>query len=183
MTFRVSNMKEFEALRARLGQRSRPTASKPAAATTATGLADSGWDLADEIGTARHWQLLLPPVQLINANEVRHWHWSDERKAAAAIRQASATLARTGRVPRLERGRFLYVIHPRERTQRFDPLNWALSAKAAGDGLVDAGVFADDDSRTVIGADARAGNLVDPANIRMTLVIVERPVKLSRQEL
>jgi hypothetical protein len=43
----------------------------------------------------------------------------------------------------------------------------------AGDGLVDAGVFADDDSRTVIGADARAGNLADRDRIRMTLVIVE----------
>lgn len=176
MTFRVSNMQEFEALRARLTQRSRPAAPKSAAATAAAELADSGWDLANEIGGARHWQLLLPPVQLINANEVRHWHWSDERKTAAAIRQASAVLARKQRVPRLQRGRFLYVVHPRERTQRFDPLNWALSAKAAGDGLVDAGVFADDDSRTVIGADARAGNLVDPRNIRMTLVIVERPV-------
>lgn len=183
MTFRVANMQEFEALRARLGQRKRSAAPKPAAATAATNLTDSEWDLIEEVGEARHWQLLLPPVQLINANEVRHWHWREERKAAAAIRQASAVLARKQDVPRLERGRFLYVVHPRERTQRFDPLNWALSAKAAGDGLVDAGVFADDDSRTVIGADARAGNLVDARHIRMTLVIVERPVKLSHQGL
>jgi crossover junction endodeoxyribonuclease RusA len=41
--------------------------------------------------------------------------------------------------------------------RRRDPANWAPTAKAVVDGLVDAGVFPDDDALHVIGPDMRLG--------------------------
>ncbi len=44
--------------------------------------------------------------------------------------------------------------------RRRDPSNWTPTAKAAVDGLVDAGVFIDDSSRFVVGPDMREGPTV-----------------------
>lgn len=55
---------------------------------------------------------------------------------------------------------------------RWDPTNWAPSAKAAVDGLVKAGVLTDDNWRMVYGPDMRrAGEGADKA--QLTLVIRE----------
>lgn len=45
--------------------------------------------------------------------------------------------------------------------RRRDPANWAPTAKAVVDGLVDAGLFLDDDAKHVIGPDMRLGPLVE----------------------
>ncbi|RSS94256.1 hypothetical protein EF903_06880 [Streptomyces sp. WAC05292] len=167
----------YPGLRARLGAERLPTnrlaqARPTAPAVTARPYVE--WDLAAEIGEAPHWVLELPDMVLINANEARRWHWAKERKVAAAIRSATATLARTKGIPQLNRARVLYVVHPRTRTRVFDPSNWSLSAKAAVDGLSDAGVFEDDNAAIVTGVDPRAGTRQDGAHIRMSLVIVDQ---------
>jgi hypothetical protein len=131
-------------------------------------------DIAAEVSGARHWVLPLPDIDLINANEVRGWHWRKEREVAAAIRAAAAKAARDARVPLLERARVLYLVHPTGRTRIFDPSNWALSAKAAVDGLSDAGSFRDDNARIVTGVDPRAGKRITGARIRMTLVVIDQ---------
>lgn len=102
----------------------------------------------------RTFVLLVPAVTLINANERPHWR----KKAAitAGIRWAAAMQARADRIPHLDRVDIIAEYLPPTR-QRRDPANWAPSAKAAVDGLVDAGVLDDDDHTRVTGPDMRLG--------------------------
>ncbi|MFF7534906.1 hypothetical protein ACFZB2_38340 [Streptomyces bobili] len=71
--------------------------------------------------------------------------------------------------PLFQRAHILGVLHPRSKT-RCDPANWYPSFKAAVDGLVDAGLFEDDDHTRVVGPDMRLGHVVT----RGQLVLVVR---------
>lgn len=107
------------------------------------------------------WRIALPAnTKLINANQNIHFR----RKAdlVKVIRNAAWATARHNGVPALQRAHIYFVIHPdtKTSTQRRDPGNWAPSAKAAVDGLVDAGVLPDDDSTRLIGPDPRIGEPV-----------------------
>ena len=99
-------------------------------------------------------------LPLLNANRSRREHWAVVRRIARDIRLASCATARSQRIPLLERVRIVYVVHPTPQTRKRDPANWAESAKAAVDGIVDAGVLVDDDSTRVIGPDPRLGEPV-----------------------
>ncbi|MFD9248426.1 RusA family crossover junction endodeoxyribonuclease [Streptomyces bottropensis] len=166
----------YPSLRARLEASRVPKnrAAKPrkAAAPRASSSVYVEWNPAAEIGDARRWVVDLPDTELLNAND--RPHWTKRRQLTADIREAAAVLARQQRVPRLNRARVIYVVKPKMRTRVFDPSNWALSAKAAVDGLQDAGVFEDDNAAVVTGVDPRAGERQDGANIRMSLVIVDQ---------
>ena len=74
-----------------------------------------------------------------------------------AIRDMACLLARGQRIPTMPRVRIVaHVSYPR--AGRADPANVVGTVvKAAVDGLVDAGVLPDDDSRHVIGPDPRRG--------------------------
>ncbi|WP_330335613.1 hypothetical protein [Streptomyces sp. NBC_00536] len=180
MVIRISAREaaRYPGLRARLGAGAtavtHPAMGRRTAASLSSTTTYVEWDMDAEVGGAPHWVLNLPDMELINANEVRRWHWSRERKAAAAIREATAVLARTAAIPQLTQARVLYVVRPKARTRVFDPSNWALSAKAAVDGLADAGVFEDDNASIVTGVDPRAGERQNGARIRMSLVIVDQ---------
>jgi hypothetical protein len=167
---------QYPSLRARLetGRALKKRAAKPrkAAAPRTNSSAYVEWNPGAEIGNARRWVLDLPDTELLNAND--RPHWTKRRQLTADIREATAVLARQQRVPRLTRARVIYVVKPKMRTRVFDPSNWALSAKAAVDGLQDAGVFEDDNAAVVTGVDPRAGERQDGANIRMSLVIVDQ---------
>lgn len=103
----------------------------------------------------------LPPgLPLLNANQTRRMHRAQVRRLARDVRAAAGFAAKAAQVPLLERAHVVYVIHPTPQTRRRDPGNWAETAKAAVDGLVDAGVFLDDDSKHVIGPDPRLGTPV-----------------------
>lgn len=115
------------------------------------------------------WRLQLPEMFLLNDNQ--RLHYRKKADHIAAIRQATALIARNAKVPALDRIHVYYLIHPGKVTRRRDPGNWSPSAKAAIDGLVDAGVVPDDNSAHVLGPDPRLGQ---PApNIRMELVITD----------
>ncbi|MER7937899.1 MULTISPECIES: hypothetical protein [unclassified Streptomyces] len=182
MGFRINprDVDKYPGLREKLeaAQAARRLAPKPKAPRKSAGEASSAayieCDVDAEAAGARYWLLELPPIELINANEVRHWHWRQERVAAAGIRAAAAATARQARVPRLERARVLYLVHPGTRTRVFDPSNWSLSAKAAVDGLSDAGVWLDDNAAVVTGVDPRAGARQSGVTIRMSLVIIDQ---------
>jgi hypothetical protein len=113
----------------------------------------------------------LPPgLELINENAQHHWHWTRKARAARTIRNAAGWAARAADIPTLDRAHITYIIHIGSR-RRFDPHNWNPSAKAAIDGIVDAGVLADDDSTHLLGLEARAGHLVK--GHQLELVITE----------
>jgi crossover junction endodeoxyribonuclease RusA len=67
-----------------------------------------------------------------------------------------------------QRAHILGVLHPAT-NGRCDPANWYPSFKAAVDGLVDAGLFEDDDHTRVVGPDMRLGTKVKGS--RLVLVI------------
>lgn len=78
----------------------------------------------------------------MNINEIRHWRV--KAKQTAEIREAVFVLARFAKVDRgCAKVRVTLHYRPRDRRRR-DALNIVPTLKAAEDGLVDAGVMADD---------------------------------------
>ncbi len=102
------------------------------------------------------WRIALPPkTKLINANQ--NIHFRRKAEMVKVIRNAAWTMARHSKIPALQRAHVYFVIHPDDIVKRRDPGNWAPSAKAAVDGLVDAGVLPDDNSERLLGPDPRIG--------------------------
>lgn len=109
----------------------------------------------------RSWRLELPAGSLlINAN--RHLPVYEKARLVKALRNTAWALARHHKIPHLERAHIFYVVHPdlQKGKRRRDSGNWSPSAKAAVDGLVDAGVLPDDDHTRLLGPDPRMGDPV-----------------------
>ncbi|MCF1592441.1 MULTISPECIES: hypothetical protein [Streptomyces] len=109
-------------------------------------------------GPARTWRIELPTgLTLMTSNErLHHLQRSDRTRA---LRQAARIAAQVARVPHLERAYVTCYLRAKDRRRR-DPGNWYPSAKAALDGVVDAGVLTDDDATRVIGPDMRLGEVL-----------------------
>ena len=100
------------------------------------------------VGMTDMWTVSLPPGEkLLNLNDRVHWRTRD--RITRQIRGDSATLVRAARVPSLDRVTMEGVLHPHDRRRR-DPHNWVPSFKAMIDGVVDAGVLADDDAKHLL---------------------------------
>ncbi|MFF7561926.1 hypothetical protein ACFZB4_18385 [Streptomyces pseudovenezuelae] len=111
---------------------------------------------------------LRPGLRLINANS--RIHNRERGKLTRALRDATheavaecpalmEALAAAGEGPLFQRAHVLGVLCPPDKGRR-DPANWYGSFKAAVDGLVDAGLFEDDDHTRVVGPDMRLGRVV-----------------------
>jgi hypothetical protein len=83
-------------------------------------------------------------------------HWAPRSQRTRGWRLAAFQEARKHRLPRIEYARVVCEVRFTDRRLR-DPGNWSPTAKACVDGLVDAGVFDNDDSTRVIGPDMRLG--------------------------
>lgn len=95
-----------------------------------------------------------PTPVWLTANQRLKW-----RVKAARIRtwrNLAMVTARNAGIPRLDRVEVVAHVH-RHQGGRFDPTNWADTAKAALDGIVDARVLEDDSHEYVTGPDMRAG--------------------------
>lgn len=118
----------------------------------------------------RSWRVELPAgLELLNANHRGSWH----RKARVTrnLRETAAWAARIAKVPRFGRAHILAEYCPPDRRRR-DPANLYPSVKACIDGLVDAGVLADDDAEHLDGPDMRLGPVVPRG--RLVFTITER---------
>lgn len=124
-------------------------------------------------GAGRAWALPPPPMRRLNANDTFPSH-AVKASVVKALRTAARHAAEGAGVPRLEAAHVFYVVHLHQRAHRADPGNWAPTAKAALDGVVDAGVLPDDDWRRVAGPDPRAGERVSLRGGRLTLVLRKR---------
>ena len=107
------------------------------------------------------------PCAFINSNDRTH-------------RMAQAKLTKTWRAAAKQAAANVAPLTPpvhitahiwKPRGGRYDPGNLYPTAKALVDGLVDAGIFADDDHKHVIGPDMRHGGIGNPEII---LEITER---------
>lgn len=118
-------------------------------------------------------RLALPAeINLINANDRMH----PARRAGfiKVIRQAAWVMARHDKVPALQRAHIFYVVHPDTQERRRDPGNWSPSAKAAVDGLVDAGVLPDDNKDHLLGPDPRIGEPVRGSQLVLWITDLDR---------
>lgn len=107
---------------------------------------------------------ILAPCEFITANQRTHRMEKARRTRLwreAACRAANGIPPFTGPVHI-----HAYIHKPRQ--GRWDPLNWADTAKAATDGLVDAQLLEDDDHLHVTGPDMRRGT---PGPDALTLTI------------
>lgn len=127
------------------------------------------------------YEVRLPAgLPLLSANGREHWRrkasvTADLRQAGLVAVRASTSLRAAlsaARGPVMERAHVLAVLHPADRRRR-DPANIYPTVKAVLDGIVDAGVLADDDSTRVVGPDMRIGPMVR----RGQLVLWLRPVR------
>jgi hypothetical protein len=105
------------------------------------------------------WRIELP-VGTFLLNDNQRLHHRRKAEYIELIRRASGFAARAAKLPTLQRIHVFYVIHPKPGIRRRDPGNWSPTAKAAIDGLVDAGVVPDDDSTRVLGGDPRLGSQI-----------------------
>lgn len=104
-------------------------------------------------------------------------HWASRSNLTAAWRHAAGWNARHTKVPALGPTLVVAELHmvPRRRV-RIDPANYAPTAKACVDGLVDAGIWPDDSSGWVTGPDMRLGPPVkDPAGEALVLLLWGAP--------
>lgn len=131
------------------------------------------------------YRITLPVgLPLINSNHRRHYQ--HKAGATSAIRPAAALAVRdctplktamAGRrgQPAMDHARIFGIVHPATR-RKVDPANLYPSFKAAVDGLIDAGVLADDDARHVIGPDMRLGPVVRGSQ----LALIVRPLTAAQ---
>jgi Holliday junction resolvase RusA-like endonuclease len=89
------------------------------------------------------------------------------------LRQAAYLCAKNAKVPHLARAHVIAEYRPPDRRKR-DSHNLFLSAKAAVDGLVDAGVLTDDSDEYLTGPDMRPGPIEKSG--RLVLHITELEV-------
>lgn len=106
-------------------------------------------------------------------SENQRLFWSVRSQRVRGWRLATAWRAKQERLPRLEYARIVCEMRFTDVRVR-DPSNWAPTAKACVDGLVDAGVFEDDNSSRVIGPDMRLGPKVPTAWRGVHLLIYPR---------
>lgn len=131
---------------------------------------------APQIG--RTYELMLPYVRpLLTKNGLRTMHHMTLYKIQQQIIEDTRRLARSSRVPTLQRGEVELAYYPgNNRTQDSDGIMPTLSA--ALDGLVKHGVFADDGARYVLLTATRVVlRSQDPYNLthpRLVLTIRER---------
>ena len=95
------------------------------------------------------------PCAWINSND-RGNHWA-KAKLTKQWRAAARNAAKEAQIGRYERQVHIVAFIHKASANRYDAGNWSLTAKAAVDGLRDAGVLAEDHNAYVIGPDMRAG--------------------------
>jgi crossover junction endodeoxyribonuclease RusA len=100
------------------------------------------------------YELSMPALPWLTANQRGSWRRS--HRLVRDWRNLAAWSARSAHIPALERAYVLVELRFCT-SRRRDPGNWSPTAKAIVDGLVDAGVFVDDDAGRVVGPDLRLG--------------------------
>lgn len=106
--------------------------------------------------------LWLPAVGLKWLNSNDRLHPMAKSRIVKQWRQLGYACAIREHLPRLGKAHIEARLFFRTNARR-DPNNWAPTAKAALDGLVDANVFPDDNADLVIGPDMRLGGIVTAA--------------------
>jgi crossover junction endodeoxyribonuclease RusA len=101
------------------------------------------------------------------------YHWAEKARRTRWLRQL-ASIRGHGLTLGWDRCQVTaYISYPKGATGRVDPNNCAPTTKALIDGLVDAGLFADDDATRVLGPDHRRAPNTCTADYRVRFVLEE----------
>ena len=116
----------------------------------------------------------VPKNEWISAND--RLHWAQKAQRTKALRDRGAVMARAEHLPRYDTAHVAAFIGYL-RGGKADPANAAPTIKALIDGMVDAGVWADDDDLHVIGPTYLRDPKSDrPGHYRVRLVLTEQTV-------
>src|SRR5690554_444740 len=122
--------------------------------------------------------IVIPATgEWLNANRRRNMHWSKDRELTGLWRTAAGWAAKASDVPALGPTRVVAQLRVvARRRSRIDPANYAPTAKACVDGLVDAGIWPDDSADWVEGPDMRLGETAaKPADEALVLLLYGQP--------
>ena len=122
--------------------------------------------------------IVIPATgEWLNTNRRRTMHWTKDRYLTALWREAAGWAAKASDVPALGPTRVVAQLRVvARRRSRIDPANYAPTAKACVDGLVDAGIWPDDSADWVEGPDMRLGETAaKPADEALVLLLYGRP--------
>lgn len=98
--------------------------------------------------TTRSVMISVPGNPVMTANQSRAWTWQKQKRHTAAMRSQVAWIARQAKVPALGPSEVSVTWFCDNRRHDVDSVT--AFAKAACDGLVDAGVWPDDNPRHVV---------------------------------
>lgn len=119
------------------------------------------------------WAFLVPDtLELINSNN--RAHWAVNYRKGRELRLYGYAVSKRLKIGPLKQASVTVVVHPGARTKKFDPANWAPTAKALMDGMTDAGVWADDDSKHVLAVTYIAGARRRKTAVELRVVDVSR---------
>ena len=106
------------------------------------------------------WEIALEPgLPMMNANH--RPHKMERARQTSKVRTAAQYAALRSGMPRLDRTWVIAYIHPKANYKTWDPANFYPMVKSAMDGVVDAGLLADDSHQFVSGPDMRPAPKVD----------------------
>lgn len=104
----------------------------------------------------QHYTFFIPKQNKLWINSNDRIFWMERNRRTQAWRAHAKERAQTMQMPAIGCAHVICELVFSDRRRR-DPANWAPTAKAVVDGLVDAGVFPDDDYKHVTGPDMRIG--------------------------
>jgi Holliday junction resolvase RusA-like endonuclease len=107
-------------------------------------------------------------------------HWSVNARRTAEWRQAFAVLARAEGIPPLGPSRITVTPYLKDRRSRQDVGACFPAYKAAQDGLVDAGVWKDDDATNVVEVTFRPAVFGQGEGLELVIEPTNRPTFLTR---
>lgn len=128
--------------------------------------------LPEEANPPLHYRIVIDRMgrQWLSAND--RIHWAVRKRLTEQWRTVGARQSHVQNIPKLTGGRVICELRlfTRRNARRRDASNWAPTAKALVDGLVDGQVFPDDDSTRVIGPDLRMGPAVGDRNNEQLII-------------
>lgn len=118
------------------------------------------------------YRLEIPaPTQWVSAND--RSHWASKARLVKEWRTTTHLWANAEHLPHITQPVQITAWVHRTDTRRADAHNRILTVKACIDGLVDAGVLADDSDKHVTAVAVRAGGVVDRKQYPLGLLVLE----------
>lgn len=112
--------------------------------------------------------------KVLTANAERTKHWTYRSRIVKTWRDGSNVMCRALKIPAMDRAVIHIAWNPPDKNRR-DAANAYPTCKGIVDGIVDAGVLPDDDSRHCDGPYMHMGPISKPASMTVAIIPIEAP--------